>query len=280
MRRLLCSLLLPLAAPSSGATFDHDDRIAITRPSAQFLAIGIVKGGKAVAYATGFLVTQCHVLTVKHAAGRVANVTGRRMRFSLPFAGEEGTSVGTVVLAGSLDLVADPNRLDRSEDWLLLRLDHCLGTRFGFLALGDQADKSGPFRTPSHDALFSAGFPIDRSWRRQLTIDPQCRARRVSGPFLVHDCSSLPGNSGSPIFTTAWRDGHPRVEVVAMHSTAAVTNRIRPYRGEDGGMATRIADLLPAIRAYLDPTSPRSALASPAVAPRMGLSPPLVLAQH
>ena len=80
---------LVLPAPSFAATFDRDDRIAVTRPDASFLPIGVVKGGKRVAHATGFLVSDCHVLTVKHAAGRVGNVVGRRMTFRLPFAGRD-----------------------------------------------------------------------------------------------------------------------------------------------------------------------------------------------
>lgn len=253
MRRLfsLCSLLFPFAAPAEGATFDRDDRVAITRPGAELLPIGIVKGGKGVAYATGFLVGDCHVLTVKHAAGRVASVAGRRMTFRLPFAGRDGSSAGSVVAAGGLDLVGDPNRLDRSEDWLLLRLDRCLGQRFGSLALADHAKKSGPIRTSGTSALFSAGFPIDQSWRRQLTIDPECRVRGVTRHLFIHDCSSLPGNSGSPIFATVWRDGRASFEVLAMHSTATASRRVLAFRGEDASVATRMADVLPAIRAYL-----------------------------
>ena len=223
----------------------------MTRPGPDFLPIGIVTGGKGIAYATGFLVSDCHVLTVKHAAGRVAHVEGRRMMFRLPFAGPDGASAGSIVAAGNLDLVADPNRLDRSEDWLLLRLDRCLGKRFGSLELSDPPDKSGPIGSSAPAALFSAGFPIDQSWRRQLTIDPACRLRSVTGHLFVHDCSSLPGNSGSPIFATVWRDGRACVEVVAMHSTATAASRILAFRGEDGSVATRMADVLPAIRAYL-----------------------------
>lgn len=247
----------------AGATFDRDDRVAVTRPGADLLPIGIVKGGKGIAYATGFLVGDCHVLTVKHAAGRVASVAGRRMTFRLPFAGPDGSSAASVVAAGGLDLVSDPNRLDRSEDWLLLRLDHCLGQRFGSLALADQPEKSGPIRTAETGALFSAGFPIDQSWRRQLTIDPECRARGVASHLFVHDCSSVPGNSGSPIFKTVWRDGRASLEVLAMHSTATASRGVLAYRAEDASVATRMADVLPAIRAYLSrPSAGSLAIAS------------------
>ncbi len=249
---LLPALLLILAAPVAAATFDRDDRVAITRPDATLLPIGIVKGGRGVAYATGFLVDDCHVLTVKHAAGRVAAVAGRRMTFRLPFAGPQGASAGRVVAAGALDLVADPNRLDRSEDWLLLRLDDCLGRRFGSLALADSLREIGPDRSP---ALFSAGFPTDQPKYRHLTIDPACRVRGGTGTLLIHDCSSHPGNSGSPIFATISRGGRPAIEVVAMHSTATVTRRILSFRGEDASVATRMADVVPFIRAFLAPTS-------------------------
>ena len=247
MRFALMSML-SLAAPAPAATFDRDDRVAITNPDATLLPIGIVKGGRGVAYATGFLVDDCHVLTVKHAAGRVAAVAGRRMSFRLPFAGADGASAGSVVARATLDLVADPNRLDRSQDWLLLRLDHCLGRRFGSLALAESPGESGPDRSP---ALFSAGFPNDQPRRRQLTIDPACRVRGGSGPLMIHDCSSHPGNSGSPIFATTSRDGRSSIQVVAMHSTATVTRRILPFRGEDASVATRMADVVPFIRPYL-----------------------------
>ena len=36
-----------------------------------------------------------------------------------------------------------------------------------------------------------------------------------------------------------------------MHSTAAVTRRVLAFRGEDGSVATRMADVVPAIRAHL-----------------------------
>ena len=253
MRRLvlLCSLLL--SAPALGATFERDDRVAMTRPGPDFLPIGIVTGGKGIAYATGFLVSNCHVLTVKHAAGRVAHVEGRRMMFRLPFAGPDAASAGSVVAAGDLDLVGAPSRLDRSGDWLLVRLDHCLGRRFGSLAL---SKKSGPLRTSAPAPLFSAGFPIDQSWRRQLTIDPACRLRGEPQHLFVHDCSSLPGNSGSPIFTTAWRNGYASVEVLAMHSTASASRGVLAFRGEDASVATRMADVLPAISAILANGSP------------------------
>ena len=250
MRLVMLSILM-LAPPAAAATFDRDDRVAVTQPDARLLPIGIVKGGRGVAYATGFLVDDCHVLTVKHAAGRVAAVAGRRMNFTLPFAGPEGASAGSVVAAGDLDLVADPNRLDRSQDWLLLRLDHCLGRRFGSLALAPEPAETGPDRRSGPAALFSAGFPNDQPRRRQLTIDPACRVRGGSGPLMIHDCSSLPGNSGSPIFAHVSRGGRSSIHVVAMHSTATVTRRILPFRGEDASVATRMADIVPFISAHL-----------------------------
>lgn len=251
-RRFAFLSILTLAAPAAAATFDRDDRVAITSPDAQLLPIGIVRGGRGIAYATGFLVDNCHVLTVKHAAGRVATVAGRRMRFHLPLASPDSVSAGSVVAAGALDLVADPNRLDRSQDWLLLRLDRCLGRRFGSLAL----EEHGPDRRANSGALFSAGFPNDQPRRRQLTIDPACRVRGGSGPVMIHDCSSHPGNSGSPIFAIISRGGRLVIAVLAMHATATVTRRILPFRGEDANVATRMADILPSIRRFLSPTAP------------------------
>ena len=74
---------------------------------------------------------------------------------------------------------------------------------------------------------------------------------------MVHDCSSHPGNSGSPIFAAISRGGRPTIIVLAMHSTATVARRILPFRGEDGNVATRMADILPSIRPFCRPPQRR-----------------------
>ena len=61
----------------------------------------------------------------------------------------------------------------------------------------------------------------------------------------------LSGIDGVDVINATSRDGRSSIQVVAMHSTATVTRRILPFRGEDASVATRMADVVPFIRPYL-----------------------------
>src|SRR5438067_7901527 len=125
---------------SSAAIFDADDREYVsTAPGSPFSAVGLVSRGLLVEhYGTGTLIDQCHVLTAQHVLGS----TGSPMRLQVNFTGALGTihqvsSRGTVVAAGELEKygAADKRYEARSHDWVLIRLDKCLGAVLGYARL-------------------------------------------------------------------------------------------------------------------------------------------------
>jgi V8-like Glu-specific endopeptidase len=239
----LCVALLPLTASATfAAIFDHDDRIVVSAdPNSAYAPIGMVWADR---LATGFLVDNCHVLTVQHAFGEERSPVGREVVFGVLIVDDQHWtwSWGKVVAAGGLERASDYDSA-RAADWALLRLRKCLGATVGFASL--VATDPG-----TSAELQSAGYPFDRTWMHGMTLDPACRMRGARGPVWLNDCAALAGNSGSPIFAKQPSDG--RLQVYAMQSAAYDL----PYPGLpfDNGyanVATPIAEILPHIRRLL-----------------------------
>ena len=226
------------------AIFDADDRVLVsTAPGSPYSAIGLVtRGGFGLHYTTGTLVDECHVLTSQHILGHKRSPLGARLRFTGALGTDQQVSSnGMVVAAGGYekhDLSAA-----RSEavgnDWLLLRLDVCLGSALGFAKLG-----KGPPGRDGYKHLESAGYPIDRNRHAGLSVDPSCSIRKVYALVLLNDCAALPGNSGGPIFRLV-RDesGNPQLEIYAIQSEAYIFSRpAAPPPGYEN-MATPVAGI-------------------------------------
>ena len=221
-------ILLALMSTSAPATiFEVDDRVAVA-PVGELAAIGIVTGGDHMDYGTGFLIGACTVLTARHAAGVVSPV-GRFMEFRA----KGKRSRGVVIAAGKYH-PADQLPRALKEDWLLLRLDKCLGRSVGYLTLS----ALGPSAM-----VEAAGYPGDRPITA-LTIDRQCTVRSIGRGELNHDCATLPGNSGGPILQ---RD--PAGRLVAVGINVAGDNRAvpEPFQARNANVAVETATLLPLI---------------------------------
>jgi len=82
-------------------------------------------------------------------------------------------------------------------DWAILRLDECLGKKFGFLKYS-RSGHEGPL--PRGD-LMTIGFPRSRGRQAGITVETGCRARDhgpVEGLMGV-DCAFEAGMSGGPV---------------------------------------------------------------------------------
>jgi hypothetical protein len=257
--RLLLVLLLiagPAAATPSGSVHE----VAEKGTPVELGAIGVVTGGKGITRATGFLVSDCEVLTVKHAAGRVRGAIGRRMRFTQ--AGEGGlTSDGTVIAEGNLDLVRAWGSPERRGDWLLLRLDQCIGRAIGHVTLSPMPFSRSGYWAPGTPDLESAGFPVGRRWRDGITRDPRCRIRASRRGMHLNDCAARSGFSGSPLFV---RDGSGApLMVFAMQSAAPIAGLPAPWRLGQSNLAIALDDIWPQVAPHLTKpitgTSPRRA---------------------
>ena len=243
--------LLAGAGSARASIFDVDDRLAVAQqPGSPYAPIGRVIGDGLAA--TGFLVSECHVLTVQHAFSEVRPAVGQKMTFrAVPTPGRLPlTSGGTVVANGDFNVNLQPkdNSEGRSKDWMLIRLDQCLGKSLGFVEIGTSETFSYDIASAP---LRSAGFPQDRPSADILILDPSCKIHGSNFRELMHDCAALPGNSGSPIFREVQSGGGLRLRVIAMITCGEHSGQPTAYNILRPNRATKMAYILPAIRPFI-----------------------------
>lgn len=211
---MLAAVLTAVPAPVRALVFGHDRVTVPTDPSSIFSPIGIVYGTAEAGYATAFLIDDCHALTVQHVFGVSRSAVGRRVYFAAGVSGPFATwrvTVATVIAEGGAQgTPSGPDALHKwTADWTLLRLHRCLGRTFGHVTLTSAVPSNA-------EAVQMAGYPSDRPLSAGLALDPLCHARERRGGVLLHDCATLPGNSGSPLFRIGVLDGRPVMEVFAI----------------------------------------------------------------
>ena len=245
---LLGVIVLALSAISAGnafaAGFGSDDRVAESRDKGTFYgAIGLVvhQYGMETEAGTGFLVSPCHVITAYHVvAGKAKLTTADKATF---YVGEgdqgpgyvggkkyaESTTAHPLVwgdyLDGESDNLAIRAKAMQSngwQDWVLLKLDRCLGdptTGYGYLQLKPVSTRELTRAGETPEAI-EIGLPKDRD-EEALTEDPSCRiVGQMYESGWQHDCITIPGNSGGPILEKApERPGAwPRVMAITVSS--------------------------------------------------------------
>lgn len=242
----LCALLALGSAPPPDCRID-----ARYRPDRSgLLPVGVVTGGQDVGHGTGVLIGECLVLTAKHVAGQIANPIGRRMSFAVPIPGQPAAqSDGTIILAGDFDprIAVTPYR---TQDWMLIRLDRCLGRTVGTMRLDPRPPAAHSKVYSGSFPIESAGFPADRSWQDGATVDPRCQLLQESRTLMFNDCRATFGSSGGPIFVRQLgRDGDSLV-VLGIQTAGADTGAAGMCQPV-AKIATPVAALRPAIEPYL-----------------------------
>jgi tetratricopeptide (TPR) repeat protein/V8-like Glu-specific endopeptidase len=211
------------AGPAQAAGFGSDDRVERPRDKGSFYgAIGLVvhTSGFETEAGTGFLVSPCHVVTAYHVvAGKQKITAGDAATF---YVGEgsigpdytggkkyaEQTAAHPVVWGNYLDgesdnltIRAKSMQTNGWQDWVLLKLDRCLGdpqTGYGFLKLKPISTREMT-RAGETPAVIDVGLPKDRD-EVALTVDPSCRiVGQMYESGWQHDCITIPGNSGGPV---------------------------------------------------------------------------------
>jgi V8-like Glu-specific endopeptidase len=247
-RTIIVLFLLLYSAQSTTAVFDRDDRISVSGAQGSLYSpIGIVYPISKKHYATGFLVDRCNVLTVKHVVGDDASAENRVLYFSVGPGTLKGkwTAKGIVVANGKFrmrDSEDEPGQ-GRVRDWLLLRLDRCLGDEFGYLRPGDAATMG--------QVVEAVGFPRDRSLTSP-TLDPSCKIRASVGGTVLHDCASRPGASGGPIVRRVRRGEDETLEVIAIHTAGVPDKGVRSFDYAYSSIAVPIQTIFPAIEPFLN----------------------------
>ena len=237
------AIVTAYSSSGSAAIFEQDDRVSVrASPANLYAPIGMVQdGGRR---STGFLISRCHVLTVKHVLRGVWK-PGKRVKFTAVMADDLPSSRGVVTQAG-----ASTSRLD---DWILIRLNNCLGDRVGHISLRS----SNPFVAMPGGATYapvsSAGYPVDRR-QSSLSLDRSCRIVAQSRGEWLHDCATLPGNSGSPLFREVRTIRGTNLEAFAIVTAGAHWRRPVPLNLAYLNTATPLSRILPAIQVTISQT--------------------------
>ena len=245
------ALLATLSTSANSAIFDRDDRQYVSATTGSpYAPVGLVTyGGLMRTYTTGFLVDDCHVLSSQVVLGFGQAPREKRAKFETGIGTPDHQSTrGTVVAAGGM------NRHDTIQDryeggprgWLLLRLDKCIGVTIGHVKL-----RTGPFSPDEFRNLQSVGYPVRRSRKKGLTIDPACSVYYGKGAIWFNDCATVRADGGDPIFRISTNEGKPEMEVYAIQLYGFKAKRpITRVPGREN-QAVSMAELAPQIERYL-----------------------------
>ena len=233
-----------LSVPSHALIFDHDDRTFAQSNDSRFQSIGLVKSN--IGSGTGFLVDDCHVLTSRHIQSEHKEILGAELAF-VPTDLSMGSIRGKVVASGrSTNPTKAQANWNRTEDWLLLKLNSCVGAELGFVALSGEPPVV-------NIKLMNAGFPVDRPKRSGLSIDPSCRIHYITKIGVLHDCAFLPGNSGGPLFNIESEGNRLSLRAVAIGSAGFRQKNISAFDPGRANVATPTVPILPILRVHLSP---------------------------
>ena len=241
--------------PAAAVTFGEDDRTPVARfKGAESGAIGMLfyrvsnagtvagvagkSGGEQFAAGTAFLVSPCHVLTAYHVAAGGERVDPTRAstfyvgqgKFGPDFPGLDHfaeSSAAHPVAWGRFVHASDASTLlertqsvERNgwEDWALLELDTCLGGPnygYGYLKLAPVTTRE-IMQSGERIKARSLGLPGDKSVL-SLWEDAECRfIGQIYASGWQHDCITIPGNSGGPLFVTDPATREQRVTAISV----------------------------------------------------------------
>ena len=249
---VLSALFQPASAPAS--IFGEDDRVTEGRTDFRFRPVGMVRENARYGFATAFLVDDCHALTAKHVIhhshpiGRTVILRFEPWRRSSP----SNTTEGVVVAAGGTPTA----KADVSEDWALLQLSQCLGRTIGFFRLSTVQLKIQTAKLGITPSLIAVGYPNDQKPGSRPTFDPRCEVRLITSYGLLHDCATLPGNSGGPII--GWNDDREQFEVFAINVAGNHDPAPRKFDMDAPNMAVAVQPILPILESLKHREHPRT----------------------
>lgn len=239
--------------PTIGQTtiFGSDDRLYVTTArGSPFSPVGFVSRGLLVEhFGTGTLIDQCDVLTSQHIFDLGASPIGKRVNFTAGVGTvDQASSRGTVVLSGGREGYQSANEQYEAvaHDWVLVRLDTCLGAIFGYAKL-----RAWPRGADALAHLRSIGYPMDRDRHAGATLDPSCKVSGVYVFVWLNNCATLPGSSGGPLFRLSASDHGAVMEIYAIQTAGFAKGSDPILWTGNANQATPVAMILPFLQPYL-----------------------------
>ena len=235
----LAGVLTLVARVAIANVFVADHRVQNDGARAPFRAVGVLRHS-GIGGGTAFLVSSCHIATAYHVA-----VLSRENE-SLEALAQRKTSADDApeFLLGpdpevashfmaktrarivAFGLFSPRNYRGMAGDWAILKLDECLGRKYGYLRYARHDERESMPSGP----LMTIGFPASRSRQTGITIERGCKARDF-GPvadLVGVDCAFENGMSGGPILERQG-DGSWLVVGLIQQSLDAVTGILPRY---------------------------------------------------
>ena len=238
LRAAACIAFGLVAEVASANMFVEDRREQRDSGLPIFRSVGMLVHRQAGGGGTAFLVSRCHIVTAHHVAfpkerdGVMENIEalpGKAGHASEFIIGSHPAIPGRFVARARATVVESGSFSDGSfdgmaGDWAILRLDECLGRKFGFLNYA----RPGPDGPMPRGELMTIGFPRSRARQAGITVETGCRARDhgpVEGLVGV-DCAFEAGMSGGPVLE---RQGDGNWLVVGLiQQSMGATDKVLP----------------------------------------------------
>jgi len=235
-----CAALWLVAEMAVANTFVEDRRQQRDSSLPIFRSVGMLVHPQAGGGGTAFLVSRCHIVTAHHvaipkgndgAAGNIEYLPGKVGHTAEFIIGPHPAIPGTFVARTQATVVELGNFSSgtfdgMAGDWAILRLDDCLGRKFGFL----KHARPGPANTMPRGELMTIGFPRSRASQVGITVETGCKARDhgpVAGLIGV-DCAFEAGMSGGPVLERQ-SDGSWLVAGLIQQSTGGTDKLLPSY---------------------------------------------------
>lgn len=212
---------------------ETNSQITVTDKKTQETKTGYGKG-------TGFLIAPCYAMTNYHVVFGDNQTPDPKMDHSITF------KVGAAANGGFQHSVkAKPVRWDKESatkksDWVIVKLDDCVGEQIGWLELDETQDPNSLVGTK----FVQAGYPKDRS-NDKISIQTNCEIKDFNGleEVYLHNCAARRQASGSPMIALI----NGQLKVVGI-STAEMNEQPGILKAYDAKYATLGTPMLMTVR--------------------------------
>lgn len=209
MKRLLTAVLSPLLLVATPAMPQGSKPLPIG--TVHFVSSALSQMFVGNPLGSAFLVGPCHIVSAKHVAPRGRPIVGARLRFNAP-----GQSTGGTVIATGSNPQPWARGTTRRGDWIVAKLDRCLGNDLGWFRLSAAHFADTPQFTGRGAVLGVGGYPVSRDRAKGIVVSRDCAVKAVlPDGTIAAACRTDLGQSGGPMFVLSRTRGPLALGVIS-----------------------------------------------------------------